>query len=241
MTRKRVQRPKGLPKFVNLKWALDDALLFEVDDRIGGILFAYRSTCQKMDELSREEMWLDLKLSRRDNKDRMKELGGALFGYRRFLTEMTISSAANATEAVRANIILVTSVRLDFWKSSPPVPRLKLAREVLCLTNVIKHNRGQLKRGSSQHAEFLIDKCGLPDGADLYLIPFNMEFMLRQIYAFLLGICSFAMHQPRVPDKEVERYYKMLLPDFVPVATTVVDSLPKGLKNRFHMVWKGRT
>jgi len=152
-----------------------------------------------MDELSREEMWLDLKLSRRDNKDRMKELGGALFGYRRFLTEMTISSAANAIEAVRANIILVTSVRLDFWKSSPPVPRLKLAREVLCLTNVIKHNRGQLKRGSSQHAEFLIDKCGLPDGAELYLIPFNMEFMLRQLFQVVTQPCFHDVSITAVP------------------------------------------
>jgi hypothetical protein len=77
MAKKLNRGPKALGKIVIPKWALDDELLFEVDDRIGGILFAYRATHEKMDELSRDEMWLDLKLSRRDNKDRMKELGGA--------------------------------------------------------------------------------------------------------------------------------------------------------------------
>jgi hypothetical protein len=235
MAKKLNRGPKALGKIVIPKWALDDELLFEVDDRIGGILFAYRATHEKMDELSRDEMWLDLKLSRRDNKDRMKELGGALFGYRRFLVEMVVSSTANAIDSVRAQIIRVTGVRIDFWKESPRVPRLKLARKVLSLNNVIKHNRGVLRHGSSESADFLIDQCGLPDRADIYLIPFNLEFMLREIYGFLLDLCSFAMRRPRVPVKEVERYYRMLLPDFVSVATKPVPSYLRGRKDRFHM------
>jgi hypothetical protein len=198
-------------------WSFDDELMFQIEDRIGGTLFSYRATSAARNEFLETPTWFDLKDSRRGNKDRFKMQGGVGFQFRRFIWEMTISSLANAIEAVEISIRKAAKSKFDIWNPGKfKSAHLHTARRVLCLNNVIKHNQGRLNRHSSQHAKFLVDECGMIDGHEIYLFDFDFEEIIRSVFYYLHDRASTTCVAPRTPRWAIESLYRSTLPDFLP-------------------------
>jgi hypothetical protein len=143
----------------------EDSLLTDLHFRFGGLLLALRATSAKIDELGKTQ-WFDPQADRLTNKHRMKELSGALFAYHRFLTHMIVSGTAIAFESFVIDVKAATGMSFDMWDSKHNDLRYIMeVRKASTLHNVTKHNQGTICRDSSTSAKFLVDKCGLPEGA----------------------------------------------------------------------------
>jgi len=190
-------------------WSFDDELMFQIEDRIGGTLFSYRLTSAARNQFLATPTWLDPKDSHRGNKERFKMQGGVGFQFRRFIWEMTIGSLANAIEAFEISIRKVTKSKFDIWNPEKfKSAHLHTARQVVCLNNIIKHNQGHLNRKSSKHAKFLVDKCGLTDGYEIYLFEFNFEEIIRSVFYYLHDRASTTCVSPRAPRWAIESLYR---------------------------------
>ena len=203
-------------------WSFDDAIMSEIEDRIGAILFSFRAMTAALTQFLSNPHWLDPKESRRGNKERLKEQGGVGFQFRRFIWEMTISSLANAIEATEISIHKVSGAKFDIWKPGKfRSAHTTTAKKVLCLNNVIKHNRALLDRRTSQHAKFLVDECGMVDGYEIYLFEFDFEAMIRQVFFYLHDRGSATCDAPRTPRWAVESLYRNMLPNYLPFCAPI--------------------
>src|SRR5262245_45675515 len=157
-------------------WSFDDTIISEIEDRIGATLFSFRAMTAAGTHFFSSPHWLDPKETRRGNKERLKEQGAVGFQFRRFRWEMTFSSLANARASTEISIRKVSGAQFDIWKPGKfRSAHTTTAKKVLCLNNVIKHNRGLLDRRTSQHAKFLVENCGLVAGYEIYFVEFNFE------------------------------------------------------------------
>lgn len=198
-------------------WAFDDYLMSEIEDRVGATLFSYRAMTAARTQFLSNPLWFDAKDSRRGNKDRFKMQGGVGYQFRRFIWETTLSSLANAIEAVEISIRKATAAKFEIWKPGKfRSAHTNTAKRVLCLNNVIKHNRGLLNKRTSQHAKFLVEKCGMIDGYEIYLFDFDFEAIIRGIFFYLHDRASTTCSAPRTPRWAVESLYRRILPDFLP-------------------------
>lgn len=137
------------------------------------ILIGYRATLEKISQLNTIE-WYDETADHRTNKSRMKELGGALNSYNRFLYESSVMNVANAVE--RTCIWLKQDFQIKwevFEKSSESARFQETAREFRSLANIIKHNSSYIDRTTSKFSKYLVDERGFPDEVtiDQVLIP----------------------------------------------------------------------
>jgi hypothetical protein len=197
--------------------SFDDAIMSEIENRIGATLFSFRAMTVARSQFLTNPLWFDPKESRRGNKDRFKEQGGVGFQFRRFIWEMTISSLANAIEAVEIGIREVSGEKFEIWKPGKfRSVHTITAKKVLCLNNVIKHNRGILSSETSQHAKFLVEECGMMDGYEIYLFDFDFEAMIRGVFFYLHDRGSTTCDAPRTPRWAVDSLYRKILPDFLP-------------------------
>ncbi len=198
-------------------WSFDDTIMSEIEDRIGATLFSFRAMAAAWNQFLNSPHWLDPRESRRGNKERIKEQGGVGYQYRRFIWEMTISSLANAIEATEISIGKVSGAKFDIWKPGKfKSAHTIAAKKVLCVNNVIKHNRGLLDKRTSQHAKFLVEECGMVDGYEIYLIEFDFEVMIRRVFFYLHDRGSATCDAPRTPRWVVGSLYRKLLPNFLP-------------------------
>jgi len=198
-------------------WSFDDTIMSEIEDRIGATLFSFRAMTAAWTQFLNSPHWLDPKETRRGNKERLKEQGGVGFQFRRFIWEMTISSLANAIEATEISIRKVSGTKFNIWKPGKfRSAHTTTATKVLCLNNVIKHNRGLLDRRTSQHAKFLVEKCGMVDGYEIYIFEFDFEAMIRAVFFYLHDRGSTTGDAPRTPRWAVESLYRKILPNFLP-------------------------
>ena len=116
-------------------------LITELDYAIGGILISYRATEAKINEMLQLQ-WDDPASDHSYNKQRMKELGGSIMSFQRFLRLNSISSLAMFLESFHADIKHATKLKFNIWDSSNDnLPYISDARMTHALTNVIKHNQ----------------------------------------------------------------------------------------------------
>ena len=95
-----------------MQWGI---LLTGVHSRIRSLLIAYRATDKAISEMKKIE-WYDPKASRSHNKQVMKDLGGAMFSYRKFLTEMMILGIAKSNEDLAVDIYDVLGREFVIWE-----------------------------------------------------------------------------------------------------------------------------
>ncbi len=215
-------------------WSFDDVIMSEIEHRIGATLFSFRAMTAALTEFLISQHWLDPKESRRGNKDRFKEQGGVGFQFRRFIWEMTISSLANAIEATEICIRKISGRKFDIWNPGKfRSAHTMTAKKVLCLNNVIKHNRGLLDRRTSQHAKFLVGACGMIDGYDIYLFEFDFEAMIQGVFFYLHDRGSTTCATPRTPRWAVESVYRKILPNFLPFCAPTPRAKKK-MPNQMH-------
>jgi len=159
-------------------------LVTELHYSIGGILISHRATHDKIHEMLTIK-WYDPKSDRWDNKQRMKELGGSIMSYQKFLMLNSITSVANFLESFHALIKCTTGQKLNIWDSrSNKLPHITDARMAHALSNVIKHNQAIIQRSSSTSARYLVDFCGIQDGIPVELAPIDIESLLFKMFVF---------------------------------------------------------
>jgi len=163
-------------------------LLTEVHYAIGGILISHRATQAKIDEML-QFSWHDPKSGRWINKQRMKQLGGSIMSFQRFVKLNSISSIANFLESFHTDIKRTVAHDLDIWDpSNDSLPHIEDARMSHALTNVIKHNQAVIQRSTSTSARYLVDHCAFHDGIPVELAPVDVETVLLHIYIFALAV-----------------------------------------------------
>ncbi len=171
----------------------------------------WTATNEKIEEML-EHPWMDPTLSHRENKHRMKQLGGAAFSYRGKLSELTILGMAKLIEDVLNDIHDDTGIKLNFWDPGLTLRHHDTAIMVRCLANVIKHHRSLIVYGSCPDADRLIDefgfsdvfaiddwRIGVPEGVekDLVVVLYHLDWFLRDLVSHALGIESPGDELPR--------------------------------------------
>ena len=191
-------------------------LITEAHHRMRTILIAYRASSEKISELFERE-WYDPKLDRRGNKDRMKEIGGAIQSYERFLREMTISAAAMEIESLIVLIRQLTRAKFDIWsEDNDNFPYINDARKTCALHNVLKHNCGIIESSKSKSSKYLVAKCRIPNESEVYCNNMHLESLLFSVFAFLIHLITRVDRKSTIFDTIKEERLKELFESLVP-------------------------
>ncbi|WP_339726678.1 hypothetical protein, partial [Maribacter stanieri] len=113
---------------------------FDILHRLGGLLLMYRTTNSKMQKFQEGIQWYDDKDNRRANKDRMKETGRMLNGYRQNINELTIIGIAKSIEDLFFDFEDVLGKKLNFWKDCDDCDYFTEMKTIRNLNNCIKHS-----------------------------------------------------------------------------------------------------
>lgn len=114
---------------------------FDIIHRMGSLLFMFSATTEKIEESSETIQWYKEGDSRRDNKDRMKETGRMLNGYRDNLEELMIIGISKAVEDLIFEYDDTFDVKVNFWNN---LKRFEFYHEMTIirnLNNCIKHSK----------------------------------------------------------------------------------------------------
>jgi hypothetical protein len=198
------------------------------------ILIGHRATLEKVEQLGSIK-WYDDAADRWTNRSRMKELGGALMSYQRFLYDSSVMSIANAVERTCIWLKQDFGIRWDIFKNFSKTARFQeTAREFRSLANIIKHNSGYIDRTTSIFSKYLVDERGFPDGIPLdFLLPpspnFNYPFEPNACRVFVFCVELLAelagIKNPfhNLSDNEIVLAIpKMLIPDVLQLKTPTV-------------------
>lgn len=150
-------------------------------------LWMFREAAEAhLEQLSQYD-WYDERLSRFENKLRMKELGGALFGIRKYLRELTIIGLAKTMEDFFGFVKETADQTFRIWDHDDlGLLFHREARYVWALNNVIKHNNSVVgDSASSKNAAYLVNAMGLSEGDQIELLPLDERRLFFQIHGFL--------------------------------------------------------
>tara|TARA_B100000700_G_C14805700_1_gene742765 strand:- start:214 stop:795 length:582 start_codon:yes stop_codon:yes gene_type:complete len=97
-----------------------------------------------------------------------KEIEGAAMQFAIYLNETAILGLAKVIEDIKVLLKQKLGHRFHPWNEHIKLPYLdENIRTVWALSNIIKHNRSLLTRGSSNYVDFILDKWEIVDGYDL--------------------------------------------------------------------------
>lgn len=164
--------------------------------------------------------WADRKLGRFENKMRMKQLGGAIYSFKQLLKEFMILGLSKATEDTINAIKEVGGKNFNIWAND----ELKLRfhhqmRFIRALGNVIKHGNSRIIDNGHLNNNFLIKKCGISDGTDIFYLDFDTKKYIFYTFVFLSCLSS---HLTGIPTafsrwtsekREYNRFEKYFIPD----------------------------
>jgi len=168
-------------------------IISTLDARAGGLWISYLATLNKITELE-DITWFDPELGRFANKMRMKEVGGAAFSYRAYLTESTILSLSKSLEDVWIDLKTKFGVKFDIWHPTLHSEFEQEAKLVRALANVIKHNQSRINSDNSEHAKFLVQQCNLPEGIEVQYLTagspplLDLQTLIYKTYLFSLDL-----------------------------------------------------
>jgi hypothetical protein len=120
--------------------------------------------------------WFNASLSRRDNKDRKKEMGGFLFFSRELLREFEIFGMAKTFDDVLDLAKELGLPVFNIWTANElRLPYHHEMRTVRAFANVIKHNGSYIVAGGGEACRFLIEKVGFKPDTRIAYIDFDIE------------------------------------------------------------------
>ncbi len=189
-------------------------LLTDFASKIDG-LWAFQVAIHAQIERIAKTDWLDASLSRRDNKDRKKELGGFLFFSRDLLREFEILGMAKTFDDT---LVLAKELGLpafNIWADNElRLPYYHEMRSVRALANVIKHNGSRIVAGGGEACRFLIEKVGFKPDTQIAYIDFDIEKALYQTYVFLDALSGY-LTGVAVETIDFEQFKTSVLPWFL--------------------------
>jgi hypothetical protein len=150
---------------------MDDKFYFayqETTTRAASLIFTYWCTLGKINEVS-DSQWFDQDLDRRGNKDRMKELGGAIFQYSIQLRESFILGCQKLYDDFIFEFRRSGGSKIDIWNNAHDgVEDIGTVRLVNSLANIIKHNSSFIESGRREKfSSYLIKNNMAYDGTYL--------------------------------------------------------------------------
>jgi hypothetical protein len=190
------------------------ALLTDFASKIDG-LWAFQVTVHAEIERISKIDWLDASLSRRDNKDRMKELGGFVFFSRDLLREFEILGMAKTFEDLLALAKELGLPAFNIWVCDElKLPYHHEMRTVRAFANVIKHNGSRIVAGGGEACRFLIEKVGFKPDTRIAYIDFDIGKALYQTYVFLDALSGY-LTGVAVDSVNFEQFKSRVLPWFL--------------------------
>ena len=160
---------------------------FDISHRLGGLLLMYRTTKSKMKEFQDGIKWYDKEDNRRANKDRMKETGRMLNGYRQNIDELTIIGIAKSIEDLLFDFEDVLGKKINFWKDCDSYDFFTEMKTIRNLNNCIKHSKGIIKRGHSAN-DYLIDEANFEENSKINSLNLNLEKFIYQNFSFQMDL-----------------------------------------------------
>lgn len=199
----------------------------DIDHRLGALALSYLATLEKIEEIA-STPWADNSLDRFENKQRMKDVGGAAFQYFVYLHESSILSLAKVIDDTARDLKVVFKFRFDSFNNDHGVSNLNTLQLIRCLANVIKHNGSELVRSSSTSATFLVDKCGMKNGWDFGSMilakdpAFDIVEHIPKVYFSMAELVYKAsgVNYPALelgPDEFFDWVYNVMLPAVIPI------------------------
>jgi hypothetical protein len=206
-------------------WHNAMALFTQLDSELRGIALGYLATKEKIFEISRTP-WHDPSLERRENKYRMKELGGATFTFIEFLHENSIMALAKVIEDTSIELKRYGGFKFEVFSNDHGVIYLKELRTIRALANVIKHNVSRIERSKSKSAKFLVDECGMPNGTSLDALiltnhsSFDIVRYIPKVYLAMLWLIEKAFGIKHAllkidEDEAFDTIFGYLIPDII--------------------------
>ena len=209
------------------------ALFSSIYSEFSTILIGYRATLEKVDQLGSVK-WYDEAANRWTNKHRMKEVGGAMMSYQRFLYESSVMNVANSIERTCIWLKQDFKIKWDVFKNSSTHARFQdSAREFRALANIIKHNSAYIDHSTSEFAKYLVEERGFPDKVTIDLLSlstprFHYAFEPNACRAFVFCVEILAeltcVNNPfcNLPDDKVsDSIPKLLIPDVLQLKSPI--------------------
>jgi len=192
---------------------------FDILHRLGGLLLMYRTTNSKMQKFQEGIQWYDDKDNRRANKDRMKETGRMLNGYRQNINELTIIGIAKSIEDLFFDFEDVLGKKLNFWKDCDDCDYFTEMKTIRNLNNCIKHSKGIIKRGHPSN-DYLIDEAEFEENLKIGYLNLDLEKYIYQSFSFQMSL--FWNNDKRDnPFKNINENYEkireILIPSFMEI------------------------
>ena len=163
------------------------ALVTNVHHRLGSLLTCYRISQGTINQISQVD-WYDPSADHSANKQAMKTLGGALFSYRHFLTEMMVIGIAKSNEDLFVDIKDVFSTKFDIWRTTLDLRFLDEMRCLRHLSNVVKHSQGVIVDNQSRSHRSLIDVYGYQPNCQVVDLPIHLPTKIAEAYAFQMDL-----------------------------------------------------
>jgi hypothetical protein len=190
---------------------------FDILHRLGGLLLMYRTTNSKMEEFQDGIKWYDKEDDRRANKDRMKETGRMLNGYRQNIDELTIIGIAKSIEDLLFDFEDVLSQKINFWKDCDDYDFFKEMKIIRNINNCIKHSKGIIKRGHPSN-DYLIDEANFDENSKIGYLDLDLEKFIYQSFSFQMSL-FWDNDLRNNPYKDIKENYtkikEILIPSFM--------------------------
>jgi len=188
---------------------------------VWGFYFLTQADLERLTEFP----WKDPNLSYSENKFRMKVLGGLVFSYRRFSTELSLLALAKALEDLLSEAKGLGCSRFDVWQGDDL--GLRYHHDMRCiraLVNIIKHSNSHIADNGSRNSRFLIEDCRVKPGLAVEHLGLDIPRYVYRIYWFLTQLAAHlsGVRRPSVPRPETrgfESFKQMIIPAFLEVRT----------------------
>lgn len=154
-----------------------------IPHRVGAILLSYLATNNKIKEMY-EIKWYDENLSRLENKENMKIVGGSAMSYNKFIKEMTIVAVSKSIEDLLNDLNEEAGLSLEFWDLDASIVFYDEMKKIRNMNNCIKHSNGIVKDDQSNCNRYLIDVCGLTPDYEITLFEMDYEKVILNNFFF---------------------------------------------------------
>ena len=149
------------------------------------LLVSYKASNEKIREILTKATWVEGDPA--EKRHTQTQMVGTAVGFRRFLVEMSIVGLARALESALINIKKEASIKYDVWRSPYSLVYDKQVKIILSLNNIVKHNQSKVSR-NSESGKFLINGCGIAEGADIATLGVDFEAEFCHVYMYLLDL-----------------------------------------------------
>jgi len=208
---------------LNFETHLPYVIIEDLESKCGGLSLSYIASIEKLNkiiQLPRERAEETGFWNRWDNK----EIWGSAGQYASFIHEMCMLNLAKIVEDIKVDIKKKLHIRFHPWDEELDVIYLKYLKSCWAISNVIKHNQSNLRKGTSKYADYLINEWEAIEGYDFesfILSRHEMFEFIEYIPKVYLAICDFIYQKTGAKSHffttdwldMADRFYHLLLPD----------------------------